>query len=273
MNGSALLGFENILVDETKFKNIRLSVGDVSDLISSIKSVGLLQPLVVWEGVGLGVKNKHYLIAGFRRYKALQLLREEDPTIFAQVPATLFQGNEQDARLANVSENLQRENLSHAEESEGYQELTRLGLSVNEIAKRAGKSAPWVSKLISIRQKVSPAVFRALHEGKINISLASDLTSLAVADQDTRLADLIVAVELPEEEAKALRKKARQAVKQTIAENTGRASPRPGIKKLKEILRIAREKEETDTSLFFSGVQKGILIALGEIKEIRKPER
>lgn len=260
--------FSNIIVDEKKFRNSRATYSKLDELSNSIRSSGLLQPVVVWECD----KSKYFLIIGFRRYKAIELIRKKNPDAFAKIPVSIFKGTEQDARLANMIENLQREDLTHAEEAEGYQELVRLGMPVVDIASKAGVSAPWVSKLLAIRQKAHPAVFRALHEDRISVTVAADLIALKMEEQENHLSNFIQAENIPTKEVRTRKKReARDAVKQAAAETTGRASARPGVKKLKKVLEQVSEKVSNDDSQFYIGVQKGILLSLGEILEIRKP--
>lgn len=58
-------------------------VGDLSDLISSIRYCGLLSPLTV---IGPNEDGIYEILSGERRYRAMSQIREDDPEAFSEVP-------------------------------------------------------------------------------------------------------------------------------------------------------------------------------------------
>ena len=106
----------------------------LDELASSIKSQGILQPLLV-RPMGDGNEGKYEIVAGERRWRASQLagLRE--------VPVIIRSFSEQDVLLAALIENLQREDLNPIEEALGIETLrTEFSLNQEELASRLGKS-------------------------------------------------------------------------------------------------------------------------------------
>lgn len=111
---------------------------DVHTLVADIEKQGLISPLVVapWDKDGF----KYRLIAGYRRYTALRALRRtEAPCIIREDMV-----DELNARTLNLSENLQRENLSILQEAKALEALLKLGLNRTDAAAKIGMSPGWV---------------------------------------------------------------------------------------------------------------------------------
>ena len=102
----------------------------LQELVSSIVSRGLIQPVVV-RPLGDG---RYELIAGERRWRAA---REAGLT---KIPAVVRQVESAEAMELALIENLQRENLNPMETAHAYQQLAEtFDLSHEEIAQRVGK--------------------------------------------------------------------------------------------------------------------------------------
>ncbi|HLF43228.1 MAG TPA: ParB/RepB/Spo0J family partition protein [Acidimicrobiia bacterium] len=129
--------------DITSPGNLRVDVGDVSELAASIGSIGLLEPVVVTPN-GSGF----HLLAGHRRIAAVKSLH------WKEVPAHILAVADGDAEVARLTvqliENLHRVDLSPVEEASGYAQLKAFGLKQAEIARKVGRSETHVSKRLSI---------------------------------------------------------------------------------------------------------------------------
>ena len=113
----------------------------LSSLALSIKSEGIIQPLIV-EEVSPG---KYQIIEGERRYRAARLAS------LNEVPAIVRNIGEIAKMEIALIENIQRENLNPIEEAYAYQALiTRTGYSQEEIAKRVGKSRSLVANTLRL---------------------------------------------------------------------------------------------------------------------------
>lgn len=110
----------------------------VIELAKDIKQYGLQQPILVefWDKVP---GKKYRILAGYRRYKAHQLFKLR--SIRALVKPTM---SDLEARILNLSENLQREDLNMKQEAHAIKAFVDRGWSEEQIAQRIGKSRGWV---------------------------------------------------------------------------------------------------------------------------------
>lgn len=114
----------------------------IRELAESIRSEGLLQPIVARR-----VDDKFELVAGERRWRAHQLLKEKK--ILVRV---LSASDISSASLALI-ENLQREGLNPIEEAYGYYSLiNEFNLTQTDVAERVGKSRTYITNLIRLLQ-------------------------------------------------------------------------------------------------------------------------
>ena len=99
------------------------------ELAESIRSEGLLQPIVVRKS-----GDKYQLIAGERRWRAFQHLK------IKTIPARIVEASNASAAALGLIENLQREGLNPVEEALGFASLIRdFDLTQETAAARVGK--------------------------------------------------------------------------------------------------------------------------------------
>jgi len=117
-------------------KNVRLTEPDVDELAASIKEKGLLQPIVV---APKPPGKRWQLIAGFRRLAACRKLA------WKEIPAVIRNESLTDRVGLQLTENLQRTQLSHLEIANSLRQILEdENITVTELARRLGKSFPWV---------------------------------------------------------------------------------------------------------------------------------
>lgn len=120
----------------------RTELGDLTELIDSIREKGVLEPLLVRPS---DVGGRYMIIAGERRYRAsLEVGLTEVPCIELDVD---------DRGVAEISliENLQRKDLNAFEEADGLQALVeRFGYTHEEIARKIGKSRSSITEVLSL---------------------------------------------------------------------------------------------------------------------------
>ncbi len=151
---------------ESEFNHRRRSWGDLDELAESIKSKGVLQPILVRPVPGNS--HHHEIVFGHRRFRAAKKAGLEE------IPATVRELSDVEVLEAQVIENLQRENVHPLEEAEGYEQL--LGnkerpYTVDEIAAKVGKSKAYVyarMKLLALGQKAR----KAFYDGELSPSTA-----------------------------------------------------------------------------------------------------
>ena len=115
---------------------------DLQELADSIKTQGVLQPLLVRKD-----DAGYELIAGERR------LRASKRTGLTKVPVVIKRVTDDKLLEMSLVENIQRENLNPIEEAEAYHRLiTQLDLTQDQASARVGKSRSAVANFLRLRQ-------------------------------------------------------------------------------------------------------------------------
>ncbi|MEG8276286.1 ParB/RepB/Spo0J family partition protein [Streptomyces sp. AHA2] len=155
----------------------------LSELITSIKEVGLLQPVVVRQ-VG---PARYELIMGERRWRACREAGLE------AIPAIVRATDDEKLLLDALLENLHRAQLNPLEEAAAYDQLLRdFNCTHDQLADRIGRSRPQVSNTLRLL-KLSPAVQRRVAAGVLSAGHARALLSVEDSEEQDRLAHRIVA--------------------------------------------------------------------------------
>ena len=129
----------------------------IQELAATIKEHGLLQPIIVREYA----PDQYEIIAGERRYRAMQLLGWE------KAPAIVQKMDDDESASMALVENLQREGLSAIEEGQAYVALMKLNhLTQGALAQQLGKSQAFVANKIRLL-KLSAPVQEAIMNGQI----------------------------------------------------------------------------------------------------------
>lgn len=114
----------------------------LNDLASSIQQHGILQPIVLRQTV-----QGYYIVVGERRFRASQLAG------LTEVPAIIKELSDEDMMELAIIENLQREDLNAIEEAESYKKMmTHLNITQQEVARRLGKSRPYIANMLRLLQ-------------------------------------------------------------------------------------------------------------------------
>ncbi|GAA0860259.1 ParB/RepB/Spo0J family partition protein [Aliiglaciecola litoralis] len=152
----------------------------LDDLASSIRSQGIIQPIVVRK-VG---EDKYEIIAGERRWRASQLAHlDVVPCIIKDVP-------DEAAVAIALIENIQREDLNAMEEAQALDRLmTEFELTHQEVAEAVGKSRTTVTNLLRLNN-LNEDVKLLLEHGDIEMGHARALLSLQ-GDTQTEAAQTV----------------------------------------------------------------------------------
>lgn len=144
----------------------------IQDLAASIAAHGLLQPIVV-RLVKKGRREHYEIIAGERRFRALQLLE------WTEVPVIIRDVSDEVALIEMaLIENLKREGINEIERARGFQKLRDGGREVGHIAKTIGVTQPEVSNCLRLL-KLPENVQQLVAEGALTRSHGIALASLA----------------------------------------------------------------------------------------------
>jgi len=165
----------------------------IVELANSIKSSGVLQPIVVVP------EGDHYkIIIGERRWRAAQHAGlQKVPVLIRNIPKT------QQVEISLI-ENLQREDLNPIEIARAYDRLiAELGLTQQEIADKVGRDRSSVANVLRLL-KLPEDVQEKLASNKISMGHARALLALEDPGRQTSLAKRIVAKNLSVREVEAL---------------------------------------------------------------------
>ena len=132
----------------------RFDTASLSELAESIRSKGLVQPILVRPRAG--APNRYELIAGERRWRAAQMAQ------LHSIPAIIRSLEDEEAYELSLIENIQRADLSAVEEAEGYQQLIdSFGYTQEQLSEIIGKSRSHIAnllRLLSLPREVSDMV-------------------------------------------------------------------------------------------------------------------
>ena len=150
----------------------RMDEQALAELAQSIRSQGLLQPLVVRP-----VERGYELIAGERRWRAAQMAG------LAQVPAVVREVPDDAALVMALIENIQREDLNPMEEAAGVQRLIdEFKMTHEQAADAVGRSRSATSNLLRLLKLAKP-VQEMLMRGALEMGHARALLALDAARQ------------------------------------------------------------------------------------------
>jgi ParB family transcriptional regulator, chromosome partitioning protein len=236
----------------------RMDEGSLYELAESIRSQGIMQPVLVRPLTG----GRYEIIAGERRLRAAALAGlDEVPVLVKDVP-------DETAAVMALIENIQRENLNPLEEAQGLQRLTHeFGLTHEDAAKAVGRSRSAASNLLRLLNLAEP-VQQMLMAGDIDMGHARALLALDKARQITSASE-IVARKLSVREAEKL-----------VARAAGNARQRPLLRvkqaKPRDVVRLEEELSDLLTAAVEirirkrtrRGEQGEVTIAFGSLDEL-----
>ncbi|MFJ9636911.1 ParB/RepB/Spo0J family partition protein [Streptomyces sp. NPDC101178] len=155
----------------------------LAELVTSIKEVGLLQPVVVRK-VGT---DRYELIMGERRLRASREAGLE------RIPTIVRDTDDEKLLLDALLENLHRAQLNPLEEAAAYDQLLKdFKCTHDQLADRIGRSRPQVSNTLRLL-RLSPPVQRRVAAGVLSAGHARALLSVDDSEEQDRLAHRIVA--------------------------------------------------------------------------------
>ncbi|MDR0453357.1 MAG: ParB/RepB/Spo0J family partition protein [Deferribacteraceae bacterium] len=177
----------------------------LASLADSIRSKGMLQPLVVTKPVG-DSETKYMLIAGERRWRAAGLAG------LKTVPAVLIEYPADSDRLElALIENTQRDDLTPLEQAQAYKSLMeKCDYSQEDVAHIVGKSRSAVANTLRLLE-LSANVMEALETKKITEGHARVFLSLNEA-QRIRLLNAVINQSLSVRQTEVLAKKFQSSV-------------------------------------------------------------
>ena len=238
----------------------RMDEGSLYELAESIKSQGVMQPVLVRPVGG----DRYEVIAGERRVRAASLAGlDEVPVLVKDVP-------DEAAAVMALIENMQREDLNPLEEAQGLKRLIdEFNLTHEQAAQAIGRSRSAASNLLRLLNLAAP-VQQMLMAGDLEMGHARALLALDGAEQ-ILAANEVAAKKLSVRETEKL-------VARKAAGNGGRQTPLLRVKheKPRDIVRLEEALADQLTAAVEIRVQRKtkrgeqgeIAIAFGSLDEL-----
>lgn len=166
------------LIDPNPYQPRRVfDEGRLEELAKSIRSDGLIQPIVVRPNGA-----RYTLIVGERRWRAAKVAgMTEIPAIVQEIPSD---------RLLEVTliENIQREDLNPIETAQAFERMVReLEISHEEIANRTGKDRSTITNLLRLL-KLPIDIQQLVAERRISMGHARAILGLPDEEQQRKVA-------------------------------------------------------------------------------------
>jgi ParB family transcriptional regulator, chromosome partitioning protein len=141
---------------------------ELTGLAESIKSVGIISPIIVRKEGG-----KFFIVAGERRYRAVKSLGQKT------IKATLIEADEEKNFSIALIENIQRDDLDPIEEAKAYEVLVnRFKLKQQDVAEKVGKDRATIGNSLRLL-KLPEMIQISLSAKKISTGHAKVLLSIS----------------------------------------------------------------------------------------------
>lgn len=144
---------------------------ECDDLVSSIRALGVLQPLLV-----RAAEDGFEVIAGQRRLNACRILAE-DGTIDPIPCLTMGEGDDAAAIEASLAENIERLPMDEVDQYKAFAQLVKQGRDADDIAASFGITPRMVNQRLALG-RLHPPILTAYRKGEFN---AGDIRSLTMA--------------------------------------------------------------------------------------------
>src|SRR5262245_23079650 len=167
---------------------------ELAELADSIRSKGLLQPIIVRPD---GKRGGYEIVAGERRWRAAQ------KAALHTMPAIVRDLSDLEAAEFALIENVQRTDLNPIEEASGYKELIeRFGYTQERLSEVVGKSRTYLTNMLRLLKLPQP-VQSLLQDGKLTSGHArllvgheeAELIARRVVEGDLNVRELELAMQ------------------------------------------------------------------------------
>ena len=215
---------------------------DIDDLASSIKQLGLIQPITV-----KSKDNRYVLISGERRLRAFKLLNIES------IPSYVRKANDQTSLEMALVENIQRKDLDPIEIAISYNRLIEeLNISQDEMSKRVGKDRSTISNYIRLL-KLDPIIQSGIRDNFISMGHGKALINISSKNNQLVIYERIIRNHLSVRQTEKVVKDLNTS-KKRIKNNFINETLKRKIKKLEEIysLRIDLKLKKENGQLTFN---------------------
>ncbi len=225
---------------------------EIAALSESVKSHGILQPLVV-----RNVGDHYQLIAGERRLRAAQ------EAGLTSVPIRVVDFNDQQAFEATLVENIQRADLNPIEKALGFKDyLDRFSLNHEQLAQRLGLARSTITNLVNLLE-LAPEVQDGVRLNQISEAHAKLLKGVKNKERQLTLFKQIVAMGLSVKATEALIRERKEAPLDAPPESNGVPENGDGGHKTAHVKGLEdelRQKLATAVEIKVRGKDKGQIV-------------
>jgi ParB family chromosome partitioning protein len=174
----------------------------LEELAASIKANGVIQPIVVRPlPAGVASAAKYEIIAGERRWQAAKIAGLQD------IPAIVRELTDQQAMAVGLIENIQREELTAAEEARALKGLSlEFSLTHQQLADSVGRSRAAVTNLIRLLD-LPESIVNLIDSKALSMGHARALLGLETPEDQQRIAKIVIARGLSVRDAEKLVRK------------------------------------------------------------------
>jgi hypothetical protein len=148
-----------------------LNLGKVAHLEKDIVANGLLEPLVVWERND----GEYYLVGGFHRMEAIQLIRKSHPGYFDQVDVRVVAGDPDEIKALNLKLNSDRVDVRITDYFQTVIYLNNANWPKSRIADFFDKSVSWIDDIIRYAPMVTEPMREKLATGELSWNRAREI--------------------------------------------------------------------------------------------------
>ena len=161
--------FRTIAVDNIQENGNIRQVGDIDDLVASIRAHGIINPITVTNDFGM--PTQYRVVAGHRRLAAAKRIG------IAKVPCHLVDKDSEGLDEIPLSENVTRMDMTPYEECMAVKLLVSKKNTVQQVARKFGRTLRWVL----VRKKLADAgdkVMNKVKDGVIGLDAAAKIADL-----------------------------------------------------------------------------------------------
>ena len=234
----------------------------LDELTNSIKTYGVLQPIVVRRRGRSGYE----IIAGERRWRACIKAG------LKEIPAIIKDAKDMDSAILALIENIQRENLNFIEEAEGYRQLIQeCGVTQEELAIKLGKSQSTIANKMRIL-KLPPEIIKIISQEKLSERHARSLLKLPDENLQMEILKRIIDENLSVRQTEELIEKTIEKIN-SIEKKEKSKSLKIAIKDVRifvnSVRKLVRTMKESGVRAEYKEVDKGEYIEL----QVQLPKR
>lgn len=154
----------------------------LNELVQSIKSVGLIQPITVRKIS----KNEFQLISGERRLRAFKKLN------LGKIPAYIRDVNDHESLEMALIENIQRDDLDSIEIAISYKRLIdEINLTQEELGKKIGKKRSTISNYLRLL-KLNPIIQSGIKDNFISMGHGRALINIEERKLQMKIYEIII---------------------------------------------------------------------------------